>query len=51
MLYVAGAITALVALVIGWSFGAVWANKRTRVCSTCGVDRVCPKCGKMELVA
>lgn len=51
MLYLAGAVTALVALVVGWAFGAVWASKKTGKCAPCGADRTCPKCGTMALIA
>lgn len=51
MLYVAGAVTALVAFVIGWTFGAVWAHRKTRKCVACGMDRLCQKCGTTTLIA
>lgn len=47
---ICGAVTTLIGLIVGFAYGAVWANKRTRRCQACQEERVCPKCGKITLV-
>ena len=49
--YFLGGGVALVAFLVGWTFGALWAHKRTVYCKTCEVARLCPRCHTMYFLS
>jgi len=51
MAYLIGAIISLFSLFAGCSIGALWAYGKTVKCKECGLLRVCPRCGKISLIA
>lgn len=51
MIWIGLILGALFGLVVGWSYGAVWAHEKTRKCEECGRNRICPECKKMVIIA
>lgn len=43
-------LSLVAALVMGWTFGALWAHHRTNKCEECGEYRICPKCRTMNMI-